>query len=278
MMTPVVTVEWLYEQLHEPNLVILDASQSVYKAGGTTSQENIQIVGARHFNLKNDFSDQNASFPNTFPSAKQFEDSAQKLGINQESSIVVYDNVGIYTSPRVWWMFHVMGHKQVSVLNGGLPEWIKAGFPTEQRVESDFPIGNYVASPDLIVVKSIEDIVKNIDSKRSILIDARSKGRFDGTAPEPREGLPSGHIPNSTNLPFGELLEDGKFKNTEELTRIFNRLDLGNEDLIFSCGSGVTACIDLLAAELVLDNKKSVYDGSWTEWAQSNKPIAKTSQ
>ena len=234
-----------------------------------TDFENIGIRGARHFDLKNEFNDVSSKLPNTLPGPKQFENSCRKLGINNSSKIVVYDNLGIYLSPRVWWMFNALGHQNIAVLNGGLPEWISQGNETVQQVENNITRGDFEAKFHPEMVKDYDFVLSNVTLKESVLIDARSAGRFKGIAPEPREGLQSGNIPGSLNLPYTEVLENGKFKSREELSEIFNNLKIDEKALIFSCGSGVTACIILLASELVSKNDKSVYDGSWTEWAQT---------
>lgn len=262
MNTPLVTAQWLSTHLNDPDLVVLDASQP------SNSIEPKSIPGARVFDLKNNFSDTRSKFPNTFPSVEHFENESRGLGINKNSNIVVYDNRGIYFSPRAWWMFKVMGHDNVAVLDGGLPEWEKQGCKTEARKNKEYAFGNFTTSVLSNVVKDFDFVVKNIEQEESLVIDARSAGRFKGTAPEPRAGLRSGHIPKSINIPYETLLENGMFKGQKELLKIFKAATIEKEPLVFSCGSGVTACIVLLATELVgLTNEKSVFDGSWTEWA-----------
>ncbi len=271
MNTPLVNSQWLFENLNHPDLVVLDASAKKVTENQDKTIENTQIKGARFFDLKNKFSDKIADLPNTFTSVTQFESEAQKLGINNNSLIVVYDNLGIYSAPRVWWMLQTMGHQNVAVLDGGLPEWVKHKFPTEEKTSQQYRLGNFKAVFNSEHVKDYNFIKANLNNINKLVIDARSKGRFDGKAPEPREGLRSGSIPNSSNIPFGDVLENGKYKSKEELTKIFSSLNTENKELIYSCGSGLTACILLLASEIVLPNKTSVYDGSWTEWAQIEK-------
>lgn len=261
MLEPIVSAQWLHDNLENPDLIILNASQNPdidYK----------QIKGSRFFDLKSAFSDKESKFPNTIPSPVQFEIECQKLGINDSSRIVVYDNKGVYSSPRVWWLFKVMGHKNVSVLNGGLPEWINQSYKTVEKESLDYKPGDFKTKFQSEMVRDYDFIKSNIKKQEAIVIDARSQGRFEGTAPEPREGLRSGHIPNSLNLPYEKVLDQGKLKSKTELTKIFEDLKISDKPLTFSCGSGITACIILLASELVLTNEKSVYDGSWTEWAQ----------
>ncbi len=270
MTAPIVSSQWLFENLNNPDLIILDASQksiSFYKA----EDNKLQISGALYFDLKNNFSDSSSDLPNTLPNAAQFELESQKLGINRSSIIVIYDQLGIYSSPRVWWMFKTMGHKNVFVLDGGFPDWIKNNYPTEEIKLNKFEQGNFKAQLNSENVKDYNFIKANLNNIDKLVIDARSAGRFNGTAPEPREGLRSGSIPNSINIPFGDVLDNGKYKSKEELKAIFSKLNTENKELIYSCGSGLTACIILLAGELVLANSTSVYDGSWTEWAQIEK-------
>jgi thiosulfate/3-mercaptopyruvate sulfurtransferase len=272
MTEPIVNVEWLEANLKDPNLIILDASFKENQSNIKTDLENIQIKGARFFDIKNTFSDTNNPLPNTVQSPEQFEFEAKKLGINKNSIVVIYDNLGIYSSPRAWWLLKVMGHQNVAVLDGGLPEWISQKYPVESIPEiSNYSIGNFEAKFDPELVKSKEQILENIQTKESVLIDARAENRFKGIGSEPRPGLRSGHIPGSINMPYTQLLRNGKFLPKEELVKI---LKTDGRPLIFTCGSGVTACIDLIAYELIGKNPKSVYDGSWTEWGQlENLPV-----
>lgn len=263
-MEPIVSSEWLHDNLNNPELIILDASQH----NTITNYDDLKISKARFFDLQTDFREQDSTFPNTLPTPKQFEKGCQKLGITNNSLIVVYDNKGIYTSPRVWWLFKIMGHKNVSVLNGGLPNWIEHKFPTEENTTDTYNKGNFKANFKPEMVKDFKYILNNTTNQSSLLIDARSYGRFQGIAPEPRADLRNGHIPNSINLPYTEVLSNGVFKSKSELIAIFKNLKIESKPLTFSCGSGITACIILLACELISSNQKSVYDGSWTEWAQ----------
>lgn len=264
-----VTADWLNNHLDNENLVLLDARQGDNKAGLTSSFENVQIKNAIHFDIKDVFSDLNSPFPNMLLNAVDFEKKCQALGINSSSQIVVYDDLGIYTSPRVWWMFRAMGHKNIAVLNGGLPEWVTKGYLTEVfGTVSEVSKGNFKAVFQPKMVVDIDFVKENINSETAKVMDARSAGRFNGTAPEPRKGLRSGNIPKSVNLPFEAVLENGKFKSREAIQAIFKDFAITkNQPIIFSCGSGITACIIYMASEMALDNPKAVYDGSWTEWA-----------
>ena len=167
-MNEIVSVDWLNQHVKDENLILLDASFP--KVGGKESSEldNISIPGARFFDLKGNFSDTSSSFPNTMPSEEQFERECKKLGINQDSTLIVFDNKGIYSSPRIWWMFKVMGHNKVAVLDGGLPEWIKKGYSTCRREIKIYELGNFKARFNARFVKRYEDILNNLISNTFI--------------------------------------------------------------------------------------------------------------
>jgi thiosulfate/3-mercaptopyruvate sulfurtransferase len=275
-LAPVVSVEWLANHLDHPNLIILDATLN--KAGGVVPaiDKNLRIRNARFFDIKKAFSDSNSEFPNTLPGPLQFERAARQLGINKDSLIVVYDAWGIYSSARAWWMFKIMGHDQVAVLNGGLPAWQEKGYPCTTENLSTAESGNFQATFRPEWVKHTKDIVDNLKSQDHLVIDARSKGRFEATSPEPRAGLRGGHIPGSKSLPYAEVLEHNKIKSVEDLKSIFNQLNLDNRSIICSCGSGITAAVIYLAAYIAGQQDLALYDGSWTEYAQQlNLPVEK---
>ena len=263
--------------LGNSNLIILNASQPENKNESNKGLYDLQIPGAKLFNLKKDFSEKSHPMPNMLQKAADFQAESRKLGIKNSSKIVVYDNVGIYTSPRVWWMFKTMGHDDVSILDGGMPNWLKSDFPVERFQTHKSELGDFNADFQQTNVKSAPQVLVNISKKDFLLVAARSEGRFNGTAPEPREGLSNGHIPGSANLPYEFVLNNGKFKSKRELGQLFKKINPDNKQMTFSCGSGITACILYLAHELVVeDSKNSIYDGSWTEWAQlKNYPIEK---
>ncbi len=267
-MNQLVSIQWLHQNLNNQDLILLDSSLSSTVQGKISGLNTKTIPGAKYFDLKGKFSDQNSPFPNTFPSKEQFEIECQKLGINNQSKIVVFDNMGIYSSPRVWWMFNVMGHDNISVLDGGLPEWIDKGFPvTTRKQEPDFS-GNFKGSFKNQFIKTYQEILENLSLNSFTVIDARSEGRFNGIEKEPRKHLKSGHISNSINIPYNEVLDKGKFKNRNELEELFEKNCNGKKELVFSCGSGLTACIVMLAYELANKKSKTIYDGSWSEWAE----------
>jgi thiosulfate/3-mercaptopyruvate sulfurtransferase len=272
MNAKIVTAAWLNDNLNDNSLIILDASPKSNVSGETTEYEGQQIPNSRSVDLKESFSDKEGLFPNTVPSAEYFEKECRKLGINKTSKVVIYDNLGIYTSPRVWWLFKIMGHNDVAVLDGGLPEWITEGYETilqeNQATATTYEAGNFEAKLQTDLVKTYEDVLENTTANDFVVVDARSAGRFAGTVPEPRKGLKSGSIPNSVNIPYQDVLENGKFKSADKLNILFKEITSNAEDLVFSCGSGLTACIIMLANELSVNKGTAVFDGSWTEWAE----------
>jgi len=275
--SPLVSVQWLADHLDAENLVILDASMKpVVPVDNNDSQEESSCIrGARRFDFDNDIRDKNTDLPHMMPSAEFFTGEMQKLGINKDSAIVVYDDVGVYSSPRAWWMFRAMGHAQVAVLDGGLPAWKKAGYPCEAQAANTSPHrGNFVGKLQADFFCDSAQVLEALSDPSFAVLDARSEGRFKGLEPEPRVGLRSGHMPNALNLPFANTVQDGFMLPATKLNSVFSKLVNIEQKLIFSCGSGVTACITALAAELAGYSNITVYDGSWSEWGlPGNLPV-----
>ena len=267
----IISVKWLDSKLNDENLVILDCTLKNQLEKLSPTIQDIQIKNARFFDIKFKFSDTKSQFPTAYPTRNQFEKESQKLGINDDSIIVVYDANGIYSSPRVWWLFKSMGHQQIFVLNGGLPEWIKNNYQTEKKSEKKYLKGNFHIKSNENIVRKFDDIMSNLSSKKELVIDVRSKDRFEGKVPEPRKGLRSGQIGNSINLPYTKVLNNGKFQNKKHLKILFEFLKDEKRNIVFSCGSGITACVVYLASESILSNSRAVYDGSWTEWGEKTK-------
>lgn len=263
-----VSVQWLAENLEAENLIILDSSMKpVTPVGNASSDQAGCIKGAMRFDFDNDIREKNTDLPHMMPTAEFFTEEMQKLGINQDSAIVVYDYVGVYSSPRAWWMFRAMGHEQVAVLNGGLPAWKQAGLPCGEQAETKASRrGDFVAHPQAGLFCDSTHVREALADSAFAVLDARSPGRFKGVEPEPRAGLRGGRMPNSLNLPFADVVVNGSMQPSAQLESIFSKLVKKEQKLIFSCGSGVTACIDALAAELAGYQNISVYDGSWAEW------------
>jgi len=258
----IVNCKWLQDNIHLQQLIVLNAS--VPSKGSELLKT---IPNSRYFDIKRKFSDVNAKFPNTIPSEEQFQKEARKLGINNNSIIIVYDHKGVYWSPRVWWLFKTFGFKNIAVLDGGLPEWEKHGFQTiASSVISEYEKGDFLAKYDASKMCFFDDITELSKNDNCKIIDARSEDRFKCLIPEPRKGLRSGTIPNSENLPYTKLFNKNCLKSKPELKEIFNTFKLEEKPMIFSCGSGITACILALAAEIADYKQITVYDGSWTEY------------
>ncbi len=263
--TDLVSVDWLKVHLNAENLIVLDATIGKI-IDVKSSNKSMQIQNARFFDIKKKFSNTEAEFPNTFPSEIQFETEAKALGINNDSAIIIYDDKGIYSSARAWWLFKCFGHDNVAVLDGGLPEWVTKGFKVSHEHLKEIKIGDFKAKIKPEGIINIKTLQRIVEDKSCIIIDARSAERFNSEVPEPREGLRRGTIPNSINIPFLDLLENGVFKPVDKLKSIFNKKSSKEKELVFSCGSGITACVLALGATLSGYDKLSVYDGSWTEY------------
>ena len=262
----VVSVDWLLEHLENESLLILDAT--IPKVGSKKIEileEKSQIKKAHFFDLK-DFSDAEAPLPNTMLTGEKFQQKAKQFGINNNHCIVVYDDLGIYSSPRVWWIFQLMGFENIAVLDGGFPEWKAKKYPIEKFSNKTLSKGSFTANYHFEKITFMTDVLANVSSKKYLVLDARSEGRFFGTEPEPRKEVRGGHIQNSKSLPHTDILDGTKMKPTDELKMIFETKNHENKPLIFSCGSGITASILALGATIAGIKNHSVYDGSWTEW------------
>ena len=263
---PLVSVDWLHKNLDQENLIIFDATIPKVTSKEVANEQKECIPNAIFFDLKGVFLDKEGKFPNTFPKTAYFEEQAQQIGVNQNSCIVVYDQLGVYSSARVWWLFKTFGFNNVAVLNGGLPEWKKHNFPVENNYKKQLTKGDFKAKFQSEKLTFVDQVLSRINDESFCVADARSKGRFYAETPEPRATVKGGHIPNSYSLPYTELQESGKMKTKEALQEVFKTINPTNKSYIFSCGTGITACILALGLELTGHNNYAVYDGSWTEW------------
>lgn len=263
----IVSPEWLKLHLNDANVVVLDASMGNPLPGQTNSVGEESIPGARRFDFEREICDANTALPNMMPASEQFQAHIQLLGINSDTHVVVYDNVGVYSAPRAWWMFKVMGHDKVSVLNGGLSAWREVGGEVQALQATKQQSGNFTVKNSGYRMVSAVEVLDNLENAHACVVDARSPARFSGDEADPRAHVRSGHIPDSVNLHYATLQQQGAMLPPEQLNTRFEALNLqADEPIIFSCGSGVTACILALAAVEAGFSQIAVYDGSWSEW------------
>jgi thiosulfate/3-mercaptopyruvate sulfurtransferase len=269
-MSLLVEPSWLASRLQNPNTAVLDATLppvGVIPAIDTRSRYVAQhIAGAVFFDIE-ELSDHSTSLPHMLPSPEAFSRAMAALGVGDGMTIVVYEQEGVLSAPRAWWMLRTFGARDVHILDGGLRAWAEAGLPTESG-----PVfrsaASFSAELDPDAVKTFAQVQRMLVEGNQI-VDARSAGRFAGTSPEPRPGLSSGHMPGSLSLPFTELVEDGRLKDAEQLREIFLAKNIDVErPVTTTCGSGVTAAVIALGLELVGATNVSLYDGSWAEYAQ----------
>jgi thiosulfate/3-mercaptopyruvate sulfurtransferase len=266
-----VSAEWLQQHIDHPQLVIFDASWHMPAANRDARDEwaNEQIKNARFFDFDGAICDPESDLPHMMPDADLFTTELQKLGLNHDSKVVVYDSPGMFSSPRVWWMLRAMGFSNCAVLDGGLPAWKSAGFATVRLAESiPSEQGNYIADRNDSSFCDSRAVLAAIDDASTTILDARPADRFRGEVDEPRAGLRRGRMPGADNLPFPDLFADGLMRPKSELETIFSRLIPVGNQAICSCGSGVTACVIALGAHLAGFDDVTVYDGSWCEWGQ----------
>jgi thiosulfate/3-mercaptopyruvate sulfurtransferase len=267
MDNPFVTTEWLAARLHDPDLVILDASWHMPATGRDPHAEYLagHIPGAVFFDIDG-IADKTTDLPHMLPTPEDFAHMVGGLGIGDGMTIVAYDETGLMSSPRAWWTFRAMGPKDVRILEGGGPRWRAEGRPIEAGNVTR-PLATFTAAYDPAEVADLAEVRKALKAVDRQVVDARAAARFIGEAPEPRPGLKSGHMPGAANLPFPNLVEDGALKPAAELREIFAGADVDlDKPMVTSCGSGITAAVVALAARVAGAKDVAVYDGSWAEW------------
>jgi len=276
---PLVDVRWLAAHRGAPDLRIVDAT--LFPPGDPRdprlAHTEARIPGAVFFDI-DEIADTASPLPHMLPSPEKFAARMRKLGVGDGNRIVIYDALGLFSAARAWWTFRVMGHEDVVVLDGGLPAWREAGFDIEDGPPNKLSERHFTARLRRDLVRGFDEVDALVRAgDGGAIVDARSRGRFDGAQPEPRAGLRSGHMPGARNVPFVDVLDgDKRMRPPEDLARIFAGADVDlRQPLVCTCGSGLTAAVLALALARLGKWDASVYDGSWAEWgARSDAPIA----
>lgn len=271
MMGPLVGTDWLASQLGKPGLVVFDATKYLPNEAkhGRAEYLRAHIPGARYFDI-DEVADPDTDLPHMVPTAGRFAKLMGRLGVSNESSVVFYDQKGLSSAARGWWLMGLFGHDEAAVLDGGLPKWLREGRPVEAG-EPPPPMPGSPFTPTLRAarLRGIGDLLRNLQTGEELVLDARAAARFHGEAAEPRASLPSGHIPGSRNIPYAELLyPDQTFLPPEAVRARLAREGVdGTRPVVTSCGSGVSAAILTLGMVRGGLPPGALYDGSWTEWA-----------
>jgi thiosulfate/3-mercaptopyruvate sulfurtransferase len=267
MDNPFVTTAWLADNLDKPDIAVVDASWHMPNASRNAQAEYLDghIPGAVFFDIDG-IADTTSDLPHMLPAPADFERAVGALGLADTMTIVVYDEIGLFSAPRVWWTFRTFGAKRVFMLEGGGPRWRAERRPIEAGLVRR-PPARFEAEFDPRAVTHFDEVAAHSEDRTAQIVDARPAPRFHAEVPEPRPGLRSGHIPGSINVPVGLLSEGGALKSREDLRTLFtNRgVDL-DRPIVTSCGSGITAVTLALALEQAGARKVAVYDGSWAEW------------
>ena len=266
--SPLVTPEWLAQNLGRRDVRVVDGSWHMPQLKRDARAEFVEahVPGAVFFDI-DAIADPRTSLPHMLPRAAEFSRSVGRLGIGDRDRVIVYDSRGVVSAARVWWTFRAFGHDAVAVLDGGLPRWRAEGRPVESGSAAPKP-RRFTARLRRSLVRDLAGMRRNLTTRKAQVLDARSRGRFAGTEPEPRAGLRAGHIPRSLNLPYDELYQkDGTLLPPDALRQKFEAsgLDL-DKPVVTSCGSGVTASVLALGLYAIGRPDVAVYDGSWTEW------------
>ncbi|MDE0388788.1 MAG: 3-mercaptopyruvate sulfurtransferase [Rhodospirillales bacterium] len=275
----VVTPAWLTAALGADDAVqVLDGSWHLPTLGRDPAAEFLEahIPGAAFFDIDG-ICDPDSALPHMLPSPELFAGSVSALGVGDDSHVVVYDTVGLYSAARVWWMFRVFGHERVSILAGGLPRWRAEGRPVESGKPAIAPAQFKAARRDDTMVRSFEQVRATLGTGGAQIVDARAAARFTGEDPGPRPDLPRGHIPGSRNVPFNAVLDDDDAMLGDAAAIRSAFADAGVDParpVIATCGSGITACTLALALAAIGAEEVAVYDGSWSDWgSRADAPV-----
>ncbi len=272
-----IETEELERELEAPDLVIIDATWFMPDEDKDARETYLaeHIPGALFFDI-DEIAETSTGLPHMMPSPEKFSSRMRRMGISDGQRIVVYDRHGMFSAPRVWWTFRVMGTDDVSVLNGGLPKWKSEGRRLMMGEPNARTPRHFTSRHNLDLVRDVEDMKSLIQDKSAHIVDARSPERFAGTAPEPRQDLRSGHMPGALNVPYGHVVNgDGTLKSQDALKAVFEAAGVDpHKPVVTTCGSGITACVLALALAETGHRRTSVYDGSWAEWgADDSLPI-----
>ena len=271
-----VSTQWLAERLDAPDIVVVDGSWYLPALARDPAAEYAErrIPGAVRFDI-DAVKDTESPLPHMLPRPEAFAAAAGTMGIGDGMRIVVYDGLGLFSAPRVRWTFRTFGARDVVILDGGMPQWLAEGRPVEEGAPRARQPRSFTARLDHSAVADMNDVAKALETASAQVIDARPAERFRGEAPEPRPGVRSGHMPGALNLPSSALVADGKLKAPDALAAAFREagVDL-DRPMVTSCGSGVSAAILSAALETLGKTARAIYDGSWSDWGASDRPIA----